>query len=63
MSQHIEIGGEADGFTVSTDYSGEKCVIIDFSEGHRKEVLVEVSLIINADMLRDIVAETSSVHD
>lgn len=59
MSHEITITDYADTFTVH----GDKDVSISFSAGHRKDVLIEVELIITADMLRDIVAETSSVHD
>ena len=59
MSQEITITDYADTFTVHSDRE----VSINFSAGHRKDVLLEIELIITTDMLRDIVAETSSVHD
>ena len=59
MSHEFHISGYADSFTVHDD----KEVSIKYEAGHHRDVLLEIELILTADMLRDIVAETSSVHE
>ena len=59
MSHEICINAYADTFTVHED----KEVTISYEAGHHNDVLLEIDLILTVDMLRHIVAETSSDHD